>query len=79
MTLRELMDVSEPNTLFRVYDQICPEHFVFWGKDYRYDYERIKEPLEPLLDMKIQEIRVDKTEDPMSPRELMPTIWVDLE
>lgn len=79
MTLRELMDVAEQNTLFRVYDGVCPEPFVFWGKDYRYAYEKIKEPLEPLLHRIVEQIRAGETEDPISPKELMPTMWVDLE
>ena len=79
MTLRNLMDVADPNTLFRVYDGVCPEPFVFWTTDYLACFEKIKEPLEPLLDRKVMRVIPDKTEDPMSPNELMPTIWVDLE
>lgn len=78
MTLQQLMDVAAPDVLFRVSDGVSPEPYVFLTEDYLACFSTIKEPLEPLLERRVKRIVADKTEDPLSPKEQLPTIWVDL-
>lgn len=79
MTLRNMMDAADADTLFRVLSPECPERFVFWAADYLTCFERIREPLEPLLDREVEEFKVGMSEDPLSPNERLPTVWADLE
>ena len=79
MTLKELMDAADVDTLFRVLDPVCPERFVFWIPDYLTCFDKIKETLSPLLKRTVEEFKVGMSEDPLSPNERLPTVWADLE
>lgn len=77
-TLKQLMETSDDEILFRINDEMGDEKVVF-NNDYKEDDEGVLEVLYPILDRKVRDMDVGMSEDPISPTNKMPTIWVTLE
>ena len=77
MTLRQIMDVAEYGILFRIKDPHDDEKVVF-STDYMLKDEGVISVIADLLDVGVSKIYVGVSEDPISPRETLPTVWVEL-
>ena len=77
VTLKQVMETCDDDTLFRIVDETEDEKVVL-NSDYKADDDGILEILYPLLDKEVRNMRVGVSEDPLSPNETMPTVWVDL-
>jgi len=77
-TLKQLMGTATPDTLFRVIEN-DDEKAVVLNEDFEADDEETLKILYPYLDRKVHEIEVCMSEDPISPKDSLPTIRVWLE
>ena len=77
VTLKQVMETCDDDTLFRIVDETEDEKVVL-NSDYKDDVKSILEILYPLLDREVSEMRVGMSEDPLSPKDTMPTVWVSL-
>lgn len=77
VTLKQVMETCDDETLFRIVDETEDEKVVL-NSDYKADVESILEILYPMLDREVSEMRVGTSEDPLSPKDTMPTVWVGL-
>lgn len=77
MTLRQIMDVAEDGILFRIKDPTDDEKVVF-STDYMLNDEGVISVIADLLDVCVSKINVGVSEDPISPRDKLPTVWVEI-
>ena len=77
MTLRQLMAVSSADTMFRI-RRMDDEIAVVLNGDFLADDEKVMEIVDPLLDCQVIEINVGVWEDPIAPKNQVPTMWVDI-
>lgn len=77
-TPKQLMCTATSDTLFRVIEN-DDEKAVVLNEDFEADDEGVLKILYPYLDRKVREIEVGMSEDPLNPKDRLPTVWVRLE
>lgn len=77
-TLKQLMGTATSDTLFRVIEN-DDEKAVVLNEDFEADDEGVLKILCPYLGRKVREIEAGMSEDPLNPKDRLPTVRVWLE
>ena len=79
MKLVDLLSVQDGNTLIRVIDNCDQEVLVILYEDYASGDERVLCDAEPWLCHKVARITPGMSEDPIRPKVMLPTLYVDID
>lgn len=79
LVLEELMEHVSPDTLVRIVSPYDDEIAVVLASDFAAGDPGVAGILEPLRHRKVRCVSCGTSEDPISPNNKLPTMWVDLE
>ena len=79
MELEELMECVFPDTLVRVVSPYDDEIAVVLASDFAAGDPGVADILAPLRHRKVSGVSGGTSEDPISPNNILPTVWAELE
>lgn len=79
MEIEELLERVSPDTLVRIINQYGDEIAVVLASDFAAGDHGVADILAPLRRCKVCRVSCGVSEDPISPNNKLPTMWVDLE
>ena len=79
LKVEELMERVSPDTLVRIVSPYGDEIAVVLALDFASGYPGIVDILAPLRHRRVWSVRRGMSEDPISPNDMLPTVWAELE